>query len=293
VDLAAVVARAVEAAGPGIKAAKHRLTVALPARPIFIEGDELRLAQAVTNILNNAARYTEPGGSISIALASESESGREGARLAIRDTGRGIEPELLGTIFGMFVQGRDAFSRPQAGLGVGLALARIIVELHHGTLEGKSEGAGKGSEFLVRLPMSEAASAAAPPKQRPEASAAKNPARRVLVVDDNVDAAAMLSALVRTLGHEVVTVHDGIEALQVSEGFRPEVIMLDIGMPGMNGYEVARRLRQRNRTPQPVLVAVTGWGKPDDEMRSREAGFDAHLVKPVEEPKIRQVLDTI
>jgi CheY-like chemotaxis protein len=192
----------------------------------------------------------------------------------------------------MFVQGRDALSKPQTGLGVGLALARTIVELHHGTIEARSEGAGKGSEFILRLPLGEAETAT-PAKERAKAAAAKTAGRRVLVVDDNVDAAAMLSALVRMLGHEVVTVHDGIEALQICEGFRPEVIMLDIGMPGMNGYEVARRLRQRNRSPQPVLVAVTGWGKPDDEMRSREAGFDAHLVKPVEELQIREVLRAV
>jgi CheY-like chemotaxis protein/anti-sigma regulatory factor (Ser/Thr protein kinase) len=278
----------VEAARPGIKAAKHMLKVDLPAKPIIIQGDELRLTQALTNVLNNAARYTEAGGRITVALASE--SGR--AKLSVLDTGRGIEPQLLGTVFGMFVQGRDALSKPQAGLGVGLALARTIVELHHGTIEARSEGAGKGSEFILRLPLGEAETAA-PAKERAKAAAAKTAGRRVLVVDDNVDAAAMLSALVRMLGHEVVTVHDGIEALQICEGFRPEVIMLDIGMPGMNGYEVARRLRQRNRSPQPVLVAVTGWGKPDDEMRSREAGFDAHLVKPVEELQIREVLRAV
>jgi CheY-like chemotaxis protein len=266
----------------------------LPPKPVVIQGDELRLAQALTNVLNNAARYTEPGGSIAVALGSESEPGhRYGqAKLSIRDTGRGIDPELLGTIFGMFVQGRDALSKPQAGLGVGLALARIIVELHHGSLEANSEGAGKGSEFILRLPLGEAETAAAP-KVRAMAPAAKAPGRRVLVVDDNADAAAMLSALVRMLGHEVVTVHDGIEALQVSEGFRPEVILLDIGMPGMNGYEVARRLRERDRSPKPVIVAVTGWGKPDDELRSREAGFDVHLVKPVEELQVRKVLGAV
>jgi PAS domain S-box-containing protein len=292
IDLAGVVSRAVEAAGPGIKAAKHLLKVDLPPKPIFIHGDELRLTQALTNVLNNAARYTEPGGRIAVAVGSESESGRGRARLSIRDTGRGIDPHLLGAIFGMFVQGRDALSNPQAGLGVGLALARTIVELHHGTIEAKSEGAGKGSEFIIRLPIGEAETAA-PAKEVAKAAAAKIPARRVLVVDDNVDAAAMLSALLRMLGHEVVTVHDGAEALHISEGFRPEVIMLDIGMPGMNGYEVARQVRQRNRSPQPMLVAVTGWGKPSDEVRSREAGFDAHLVKPVEEPKIRQLFETV
>jgi PAS domain S-box-containing protein len=287
IDLAEVLARALEAARPGIDAAKHAVTIDLPVHPAFVQGDELRLTQALTNILNNAARYSDPGGRIIVTLRKEGAS--NSLALSIRDSGCGIEPQLLGTIFGMFVQGRGALSQPQAGLGVGLALARTIIELHHGTIEAKSEGAGKGSEFIVRLPLAENASVAAAPGPAP--STEKQSMRRVLVVDDNVDAAVLLSALIRNLGHDVLAVHDGAEALQISEGYRPDVVMLDIGMPGMNGYEVARCLRGRNRSPRPLIVAVTGWGKPEDAERSREAGFDVHLVKPIEAAQIRQVLE--
>jgi PAS domain S-box-containing protein len=286
IDLGEIVSRAIEAARPGIDAANHVLNVDLPDKPIFVQGDDLRLTQALTNVLNNAARYTDPVGRIFVSVLGE---GSGFVKLCIRDTGRGIEPEFIGSIFGMFVQGEDVLTKPQTGLGVGLALTRIIVELHHGTIEARSEGAGKGTEFIIRLPV--AAAETAVDVTRPTAPAAKTASRRVLVVDDNVDAAVMLSALVKVLGHEVLTVHDGTEALQMAEGYRPEVILLDIGMPGMNGYEVARLLRARERSPQPVIVAVTGWGKPDDERRSREAGFDIHLVKPIEEAQLRQVFE--
>lgn len=190
----------------------------------------------------------------------------------------------------MFVQGRDAIKRAGAGLGVGLALARSIVELHHGTMEARSEGPGTGSEFVIRLPLlpPPAEGGAAAPAPREEAAGHR---RRVLVVDDNVDAAEVLATLLRHLGHEVHVVHDGAQALTVADGFRPEVILLDIGMPGMNGFEVARRLQERKRTPRPLVVALTGWGRPADEARSREAGFDLHLVKPVEEEQLRQLLE--
>jgi CheY-like chemotaxis protein len=172
---------------------------------------------------------------------------------------------------------------------VGLALARTIVELHHGSIEAKSEGAGKGAEFIIRLPAEPAGQAhdTAQPKRRANT---RTVARRVLVVDDNVDAALMLAALVKQFGHEVLTVHDGPQALRVAETYRPDVILLDIGMPGMNGFEVARALREKGITPAPKIVAVTGWGKAEDHERSREAGFDMHLVKPVEVSQIQQAL---
>jgi CheY-like chemotaxis protein len=190
----------------------------------------------------------------------------------------------------MFVQGRHAASRSQSGLGVGLALARAIIELHHGTIEARSEGAGKGSEFIIKLPVEAARPAAAPEQPKRPANGRASVARRVLVVDDNVDAAAMLAALIRQLGHEVEIVHDGSAALRAVEGYRPEVILLDIGMPGMNGFEVAQRLREVGRVPRLRIVAVTGWGKPEDRQRSREAGFDMHLIKPVELSEIQQAL---
>ena len=256
------------------------------------------MTQALTNVLNNAARYTDPGGKISLALRRESPDRNYNeepnqlawSALSVRDTGRGIEPEFMGSIFGMFVQGRHAASRSQAGLGVGLALARAIVELHHGTIEARSEGAGKGSEFIIKLPVEAAIPAVAAEQPKRPANGRPGRPRRVLVVDDNVDAATMLAALIRQLGHEVQIVHDGSAALEAAEGYRPEVILLDIGMPGMNGFEVARRLRELGRIPAVRIVAVTGWGKPEDRKRSREAGFDMHLMKPVELSEIQRAL---
>ena len=288
VDLRDIVTRALETARPGIESARHELSVDLPEEPIPLQGDELRLIQALTNILNNAARYTEAGGKIALSLRREDGF----ALLSVRDTGQGIAPEFMGSIFGMFIQGRGALTRPQTGLGVGLALARTIVELHHGTIEAKSEGVGKGSEFIICLPVE----AALKPSVARRKATAKNSrvqaARRVLVVDDNVDAAVMLAALVRHLGHDVITVHDGEQALRVVESYRPDVILLDIGMPGLNGFEVAKRLRGQGIHPPARIVAVTGWGKPEDQARTREAGFDMHLLKPVEEAQIRRALAT-
>jgi CheY-like chemotaxis protein len=255
---------------------------------VFVKADELRLAQALTNVLNNAARYTEAGGKIALSLYRENGF----ALLSVRDTGQGIAPEFMGSIFGMFIQGRGALTRPQTGLGVGLALARTIVELHHGTIEAKSEGIGKGSEFIIRLPVEAALKPSVERRKQAGKNGRAQAARRVLVVDDNVDAAVMLAALVRHLGHDVLTVHDGQQALRVVESYRPDVILLDIGMPGLNGFEVAKRLREQGINPAPRIVAVTGWGKPEDQARSREAGFDMHLMKPVEEAQIRAALAT-
>ena len=291
-DLRDIVQRAVETARPLIEAGQHHLLVELPPGAVFVKADELRLAQALTNVLNNAARYTDPKGRITLALRREQHDGHPMAALSIRDTGRGIEKEFLGSIFGMFVQGRQAPSRSQTGLGVGLALTRTIVELHHGSIEASSEGPGKGSEFVIYLPLEDAAQISAPGAQSAAAlhELSNGVPHRVLVVDDNVDAASMMAALVRQLGHEVVVVHDGPSALQAAEAYRPEIILLDLGMPGMNGFEVARSLRERGIWPTPRIVAVTGWGKPEDERRTREAGFDMHLIKPVEESQIRQAL---
>ncbi|HJS80910.1 MAG TPA: PAS domain S-box protein [Vitreimonas sp.] len=298
VDLRDIVARAIEAARPGIDSAGHQLSIQLPPEPVFLQADEMRVTQALTNVLNNAARYTDAGGKIALSLRRESQDQNyteeanqlAWASLSVRDTGRGIDPEFIASIFGMFVQGRHAASRSQGGLGVGLALARAIIELHHGTIEARSEGAGKGSEFIIKLPVEAARPAIAPAQPKRPANGRASVARRVLVVDDIVDAAAMLAALIRQLGHEVEIVHDGSAALRAVEGYRPEVILLDIGMPGMNGFEVAQRLRELRRVPRLRIVAVTGWGKPEDRQRSREAGFDMHLIKPVELSEIQQAL---
>jgi PAS domain S-box-containing protein len=296
-DLRALVSHALEAARPGIEAARHAIEAQIPEGEFLVNGDGARLGQALTNVINNAVRYTDPGGHIRISVRRKS---RDVPMLEIRvkDSGRGIEPQLLGSIFGMFVQGRGTREHAQNGLGIGLALARSIVELHHGTIEARSEGAGKGSTFILRLPelRGDAQGTQAPASLRlvkPAKAAKAAKARRILVVDDNVDAAAMLSELLRTHGHEVLTVNGGAAALQAAEGFRPDIIMLDIGMPGMSGFEVARQLRARKRRPEPLIVAVTGWGKLEDELRGREAGFDLHLVKPVEGESLVKLFEQI
>jgi CheY-like chemotaxis protein len=222
-------------------------------------------------------------------VVSEGGSESHRAQIRVRDTGRGIDPALLDAVFGMFVQGRSAQGTASSGLGVGLALTRSIVELHHGTVEAKSEGPGRGSEFIINLPIGRDARVVAPAPEK--ASPAAHVQKRVLVVDDNVDAAVMLSALVSQLGHESRAAYDGAEALAIAEGYRPEVVLLDLGMPGMDGLEVARRLRARTDTPQPRIIAVTGWGKGDDRARTREAGFDFHLVKPADETQLRLLLE--
>ena len=297
VDFGATVVRAIETARPAVEAGRHTLAVDLPSAPLQVSADELRLDQALTNVINNAARYTDPGGRIEVKVSASGTPGARKACVSVSDTGRGIEPDMQKAIFGMFAQGKDPLNRPAAGLGVGLALARAIVELHHGTLEVASDGPGKGSQFTLCVPLLEVApeAVAAPPGQQflaldPQAQPPSQAARRVLVVDDNVDAAEMLVALLAQHGYEVLAVHDGAQAMQAFEAFRPEVVLLDIGMPGMNGLEVVRRLRERNRKPRPFIVAVTGWGQTDDEQRSIEAGFDLHLVKPLEEPALLEVL---
>ena len=292
-DLGSIVNRGVETARPNIEAGKHTLQVTLPVVPVRVNCDELRLTQALTNILNNAARYTDPGGRITVTVSTAESEGTPLGRISVRDTGKGIDPTLLHSIFGMFVQGKDPLQRPAAGLGVGLALTRSLVELHHGTVEAISEGVGKGSEFIISLPLlspeliTDSSAKKSPVRLSALAEVERSPAkRRILIVDDNVDAAVALASLLKKYGHDVLEVHDGTEAIKAFEGFRPEIVLLDIGMPGMNGLEVARRLRQRNRSPRVLIIAITGWGKTEDEAVSREAGFDLHLVKPVEEAEL-------
>jgi len=285
VDLTEVARRAVETAAPLIESKRHRLEVELPPQPVTVDGDLSRLTQLATNLLNNAARYTADGGRIVVAVAAQDGQ----AILRVRDNGRGIEPDLLERIFDMFVQGRAPLNRIVGGLGIGLALARKIAELHGGSLEGRSEGSGKGSEFTLRLALS------LTPRPSAEAKAAATPAppaagQRVLVVDDNADAAATLEMLLRSLGYETRVVHDGWEALRLAREFEPDVVLLDIGMPDLDGYEVARRLRAMKRGAALRIVAVTGWGQETDRQRSREAGFDVHLVKPVDSADLARAL---
>jgi PAS domain S-box-containing protein len=276
VELAAIVGSAVETTRPLIDAAGHLLTVDLGGEPLELDADAVRLAQVFGNLLNNAAKYTPNGGQIT--LRAERRDAQ--VLVSVRDNGAGIRSEILAHVFEPFIQGERSYTRSQGGLGIGLTLARSIVVLHGGTIEARSAGVGQGSEFLVRLPLLPPVveSPAVEPSQR----ATRMAGRRILVVDDNVDAAESLGALLRCLGAEVVTVHDGPAALEALRTEKPCAAVLDIGMPGMDGYEVARRVRAGPRGEHIQLIALTGWGNDEDRRRSREAGIDHHLVKPVD-----------
>jgi CheY-like chemotaxis protein len=242
------------------------------------------LAQVVSNLLNNAAKYSDEQGRIWLSV--EAADGE--AVVRVRDTGCGIAPEVLPHVFDLFTQADRTLDRSQGGLGIGLTLVKALAELHGGSAAAASAGLGSGSEFSVRLPLAPAASAARPASDRDRERKAATP-RRVLVVDDNVDAALSLSRLLQAAGHEVEAVHDGLAALASAPKWRPEVILLDIGLPGIDGYEVARRLRSQPETRGAVLVALTGYGQDEDRRRSQEAGFDHHLVKPVERGSLQRL----
>jgi len=264
--------RAVESSMPLLNARSHRLELDVSDTPIRIEGDRMRLAQVFLNLLNNAAKYTPEGGVIRLSAAVEGGD----AVVRITDNGVGIAPELLPRIFDLFVQGSRTLDRTEGGLGIGLALVREIVRLHGGIITAESAGNGRGSEFTVRLPLA-AQSAASVQGHAPSSTAG----RRVLVVDDNSDAATSMALLLRAHGHEVETVREGESAIARAREFRPDAVLLDIGLPGMSGYELAGRLRDSAESKRPVLIAVTGYGQTDDRQRALDAGFDHHLVKPV------------
>ncbi len=277
VDLAAVIVAAVETVQPVLDAHGQELSVSLPPEPLRLEADPTRLTQVVGNLLHNAAKFSERAGHI--WLTGE----RQGAEavVRVRDEGMGIRPELLLHVFDLFVQEDRSLERSQGGLGIGLTVARKLVELHGGTIAARSEGLGKGSEFIVRLPvLQESVRPAAPPGAGPPTPATAP--RRILVVDDIMDIAESTAMLLRMWGHEVRLAHNGPEAIQAAAEFRPDAVVLDIGLPGMSGYEVARHLRQRPEFHRTLLIAVTGYGQEEDRRRTDEAGFDRHLTKPVD-----------
>jgi PAS domain S-box-containing protein len=289
VDLAEVVATAVETSRPLIESHRHNLTVSLPDHPIRIEADTARLAQVLSNLLNNAAKYTEDGGRIELIAERVSEV----AVLRVRDNGVGIAPEAMPQVFDMFMQVESLTDRSQGGLGIGLTIVRRLVEMHGGKIEARSAGLGKGSEFLVRLPaLAEPAPESA--RELPEASSASSAkgSRRMLVVDDNVDSAESMALVLRLRGHEVRLSYDGQSALEEAQSFRPEVMFLDLDLPKMDGYEVARRLRLEPAMRDMTLVAMTGYGQEEDRQRTQEAGFQLHLVKPVDFNKVEVLLSS-
>jgi PAS domain S-box-containing protein len=287
VELASVVQSAVEGSRPLIEASGHRLTIALP-EPIPLDADPTRLAQVFSNLLTNAAKYTDRGGQIT--LTAKRDGG--GVVVSVRDTGIGIAPEHLPRLFEMFSQVTTALERSQGGLGIGLSLVKGLVEMHGGTVEARSEGLGKGSEFIVQLPVAGGRSAPESPQAGGGDRAKARGSRRILVADDNRDAAESLAMMLRLAGHEVHAAHDGRDAVEAAAWFRPDVALLDIGMPKLNGFEVARRVREQPWGRNVVLVAITGWGQEEDKRRATEAGFDCHLTKPVEPAALEKLLGT-
>ena len=288
VDLASVLRLAIETSGTLLRAAGQEFTTVLPESPIYLDADPIRLAQAVSNLLNNAAKFTDRGGHIWLVV----ERNGSDAVITVRDTGVGISRAMLPHVFEMFTQGEQAHSRTLGGLGIGLTLVKRLVEMHGGTVAADSAGQNMGSTFVIRLPTLVDSS------QRPQ-SKAEDPARmsppslRILVVDDNRDAADSLAMLLRTSGNDIRTAYDGAEAVQVANDFEPEVVLLDIGLPNMDGHEVAQRIRQEPWARRTCLIAVTGWSDEADRARSRAAGFDHHLVKPLDTSHLAQLLGSV
>ncbi|AYQ29633.1 MULTISPECIES: PAS domain-containing protein [unclassified Polaromonas] len=286
VELAALVKTAVETSNPLIQSAGHQLLLDVPLEPLWLVGDAVRLAQVISNLLNNAASYTDAGGTITLTVERQDDK----VCISVRDTGIGIEPAAIPHMFEMFSRGNRDSARNQGGLGIGLALARRLTEMHQGTLEARSEGLGKGTEFTICLPLAHADSSGAQENSDHDVRLDKT---RVLVVDDNVDAGDTLAVVLDMLGAEVRVARDGAQALEVFADYRPSVVLLDIGMPGMNGYEVARAIRSRFAEHPAILVALTGWGQEDDLQRAKEAGFNHHLLKPAEIDALQQLLADI
>lgn len=281
VELAPVVTHVVEAAKALIQCMEHDVTVALPSQPIYLNADPIRLAQIIGNLLNNACKFTDKGGKISVTVGVEDgDNQRPEATVRVRDNGIGIAAEQLTRIFEMFTQVDTSLERSRDGLGIGLALAKNLVDMHGGTLEAQSDGVGLGSEFVLRLPIL----VDTPTPLPPDSSSTVSPPtkRTILVVDDNRDSAISLAMLLEVNGHQAHTAYDGAQAVEAAAALKPDVVLLDIGMPTMNGYEACRRIREAPGGERALLIALTGWGQEEDRQKSSDAGFDAHMVKPVD-----------
>ncbi len=284
-DLARVVAHAVETVKPLIDARGHRLTVAVPPEPLYVDGDMVRLTQILDNLLSNAAKYMDEGGAIALTVAAEPP---DWATIRVRDYGIGIPPELLESVFELFVQAPNAPNRRQGGLGIGLALVRALVELHGGTVHAQSKSPEQGSEFIVRLPLAAALPAAMDAKA--ERDAGRGAGVRILIIDDNADSAHGLAMCLESYGHEVRLAHSGESGIAAALEFAPDAVLLDIGLPDIDGYEVAQRLRAHAGLGAARLIALTGYGGESDRSRAEVAGFDHYLVKPVDYEELAEVL---
>lgn len=277
-ELRDVISAALETSLPVIEQQGHAFSVVVPDEPIFVDGDRVRLAQVVSNLLINSAKYTHRGGTIRLSAARDDEA----AVLAVTDDGIGIPTDMLDAVFGMFTQVDRTLEKANGGLGVGLSLVKGLVEMHGGSIKARSEGEGKGSEFAVRLPAASAPADPAPLPDAPAKNAEPDGRCRILLIDDNVDAADSLGQILELMDHEVRTAYDGESGIEAARAFRPDIVLCDIGMPKMNGYDTARALRSEAWGKDTVLVALTGWSHEEDRRKSAEAGFDHHLVKPVE-----------
>ncbi len=283
VELGGLIDRSINAVRPMIESRRQEFVAVLPEEPIWLNADPVRLIQVIENLLNNAVKYTDAGGRIELTAGSQDGQ----AEISVRDTGVGIEPELLPNIFDLFTQASRSLDRAQGGLGIGLTLVQRLVEMHDGSITAHSEGPGHGSLFVLRLPIVLATEESEPMISPSQTS----PGRRILVVDDNAGAARMLASLLaRSSGHEVATAYDGPSALEKLQDFAPEVVLLDIGLPGMDGFEVAKAVREIPQFRGITLIALTGYGQEIDRQRSKAAGFDEHLVKPVELSTLEQLL---
>ena len=292
VALSAVIEQAVETCRPNIESAGHHLTVDLPAEPIWVDADATRLAQVFANLLNNACKYTDAGGRLRVCAGrDESAAGQASAWVSVQDNGIGIAPEFLPRLFDQFSQVEASMERSGGGLGVGLSLANTLIEMHGGSISAHSEGPDRGSTFVVRLPLALDARTAAP--QVPHGASPPAPGRRILVVDDNRDNTDSLALLLQLEGHEARTAYDGVDGVELADRWRPDVVLLDIGMPRRNGYDACRLIRSRPWGAEPVLIAQTGWGQDVDKRRASGEGFDAHVVKPVDCGELLNLIEAL
>ena len=285
VELAGLIEQAVESVQPHILEREHSLSVSIPRQQIYLDADPMRLTQILVNLLDNAAKYTDPGGRITLTAAHHGPE----VVLSVRDNGRGITPEHAATIFELFVQVDRTLARSEGGLGIGLTLVKRMVELHDGSIAVHSAGRGRGSEFTVRLPAEPAPSSAQMDRRSVVSTANVPQSKRILLVEDNVDGAETLAELLDLWGHEVRVLHDGAMALEMVGDYQPQVILLDIGLPGMDGFTVAARLRELPGV-RSLLIGLTGYGDPDHVLKAREAGFHEYVVKPVDPERLRELL---
>jgi PAS domain S-box-containing protein len=288
IEVSNFIQRAIEEVQPTIDAGGHELTVTFPARQVVVDGDIVRLSQIISNLLSNAAKYTERPSRIWLTVEQDGDE----AVIRVRDEGSGMEPEFISRMFNLFVQADTTLSRTRGGLGIGLTLVRRLVELHGGSVSATSPGLSKGSEFVVRLPISSQAHGKARGRIYSPSELSKHAGRRILVVDDNVDAATSVGHLLKMWGHEVQTAYNGPDALSMARTFKPQIVLLDIGMPGMSGYDVAKQLRSEPEFRGLIITALTGYGQPEDRRRSREAGFDHHLTKPPDPTALAALLQS-